>query len=1042
MAQDPWAAFQDVAVIDNPPRGVAPDAGGGRPLTLRGGTPAPALTPASGSDPWAGFQDVQVHDAPGGQGSSWWDTAKDVAQSAATGIEKGAIGLATMPAAIDHFGRNTIGAVADHFLPAPSKPAAQQPPDLSDYLSVQGAERGAAAIGQPFYHPQTRAGRYAETVGEFLPGATGGGFLSALRYGVAPAIASEAAGEATQGTRLEPYARAGAALATGGAAALASRPGTAAGALSDAAGGLDRSTLDAAQRLMDVAQQQGTPLTLAEAVQHVTDGGTRLGSLQRVVEQSRGGAEAMGRFYAGRPDQVQDAGGAAIDRIGTVPAVPLDGSMGPVYPNTSAIGPGVQRAAQGALDATQLAQDARAALSTAGPRVGAEQAGQAIQGDLRSTYDARLAARLAQARSDYAAAGSDTINPDGVQAILDDLDRQATADKTGLLAPRLRDLRKRLSVPAKPQGPQWEADPLGSGILPDAPDMPSPPASSYMDRPEVAPRPDVPRPQTLHQFVRAAGGVRDPGGDLKAMGLDQVPGLVVGPGKGFNPDQMRQAAAQAGFLGPNIDEAMANTTIGDLHDALAAERPVHSVYDSAALDVWNAHDLSRAEAGELRGSTGRSAMPGRPPMSAYGDELGAAAPAEPSRVPITDIANLDRARKVYNDRIALPVTAPGAIEKETVATLGPVLDRLGNVMEEGSPAFARAKSNFRQNSIPLQPFEQIPGIVRSIEQDRYGSRFMTPADQVPGAILGGGPSSARAFNSVATDPARQAMENHFTTTLLDQATGPTGLVDADRLAKVVRDNGDTLRQFPAVHARMQRVIDTQQALAPLGNTMAGRLAATPQFREQAAILLSPNPVPGSAREVGEAVRQVAEQSPAAARALVSQHIWQTFAETTQANVGGPNQWAGPKFAAAIRGNSEQAKNLRAAVEALHGPQAWQDFSKVLDVFEAMGRRQAPGSQTEFNRQLSTELQKGGKVGELAAAAASPAKWLGKAQELYDGWRYGRNTASLAEMLTAPDAAKRLTAIAKAPKGSAQSNGMAAAYLLQAAGNQARERVPK
>ncbi|MCW6510958.1 hypothetical protein [Lichenifustis flavocetrariae] len=124
---------------------------------------------------------------------------------------------------------------------------------------------------------------------------------------------------------------------------------------------------------------------------------------------------------------------------------------------------------------------------------------------------------------------------------------------------------------------------------------------------------------------------------------------------------------------------------------------------------------------------------------------------------------------------------------------------------------------------------------------------------------------------------------------------------------------------------------------------------------------------------------------------------------------------------------------------MHGAKVWNDFRKTLDVFEAMGRRQAPGSQTEFNRQLSRELQKGGKAGELVASAASPADWLGKARDIYDSWRYGRNTAALADMLTRPDAAKRLAQIAKAPAGSAQASGMAAMYLLGASAHQGRDR---
>ena len=72
-----------------------------------------------------------------------------------------------------------------------------------------------------FYQPQTVAGDYARTVGEFVPGmlAPGGVARNAARYVVAPALASETAGQLTHGTWAEPWARAIAALATGGVGA-------------------------------------------------------------------------------------------------------------------------------------------------------------------------------------------------------------------------------------------------------------------------------------------------------------------------------------------------------------------------------------------------------------------------------------------------------------------------------------------------------------------------------------------------------------------------------------------------------------------------------------------------------------------------------------------------------------------------------------------------------------------------------------------------------------------------------------------------------
>ena len=57
-------------------------------------------------------------------------------------------------------------------------------------------------------------GEYISTAGEFAGGAgASAGPRAMLRYGAAPGVASEAAGQATEGTALEPYARTAAALA-------------------------------------------------------------------------------------------------------------------------------------------------------------------------------------------------------------------------------------------------------------------------------------------------------------------------------------------------------------------------------------------------------------------------------------------------------------------------------------------------------------------------------------------------------------------------------------------------------------------------------------------------------------------------------------------------------------------------------------------------------------------------------------------------------------------------------------------------------------
>ena len=811
-------------------------------------------------------------------------TAGDLARAVPSGLAQGVAAAVGAPAWakgwVDAGVRNAPALWGGHVI-SPEEAAAQDARRGPDLIPDAGdasryAQQAIEAIPGVDYKPQTTAGRYAQTAAEFVPGALagpGGVVGNAIKFGVLPGVASEAAGDLTRGTPVEPYARVLAPILAGGGAALASRPGTAAAAVRDAAGNLDQSTLGAAQSLMDDAARQGSPISLAEAVQQVTNSGTRLGSLQRVVEQSRGGAEPMARFYADRPGQVQQAGNAAIDRVGPVPDAP------------SAVAPAIQQAAE-------------------------------------STIGDAYKARTAAVNPLYQRAATDQVSPEAVQSIIDDLGQQIASDKTGLLAGPLGDLRKRLiDQSAKPASVGLEPDPIAG----PASGQPRPFAPTEDYAPRAAPvRPDVPRPQTLQDLVRSLGGVQDPRGDLKSMGLDLIPGLVAKPGKGLGPDAVRQVAAEQGYLGANIDEAMANTTPNDLFNALG-EHPVHSVKDAEGVHQWSAFDQARAEADQVGKAQTRSARPENAPPSAYARDIDPAAPLPAKPVPITDIENLDRTRKYFRDKIDLPQFAPDAIDKETGARIGSTLGQLDTAMEGASPAYGQAKQRYQ-------------GI-------------------------------------------------------------------------------------------------TRDTVAPLENGMIGALAKSKEFGAQTRIILGENPLPGSEGEVANAVAAVKAKAPGAAQALVSQKIRQSFNEATQSNMGGPNQWGAAKFAAMIQGNTQQARNLQAAVEALHGPGVWRDFQKTLDVFEAMGRRQAPGSMTEFNRQIASDLSKGGKIGETVATAASPAKMLGKAQEIYQGWKYGRNTEALADLLTRPDAARVFASIAGKSPGSSAAQGQAALYLLGAAAHQ-------
>lgn len=157
-------------------------------------------------------------------------TINDMGASLGSGIVRGTNALLDAPGAVLNAAGN-LGAAGMEAAGAPNVAAG-----MRDAFAVSPLGTGQAASqatdmvapGVQGYQPQTTAGEYAKTVGEFLPGSLlggSGGMLgvggNVMRYGVAPGLASEAAGQATEGTEYEQFARIAAAL---GAPLLTGRP--------------------------------------------------------------------------------------------------------------------------------------------------------------------------------------------------------------------------------------------------------------------------------------------------------------------------------------------------------------------------------------------------------------------------------------------------------------------------------------------------------------------------------------------------------------------------------------------------------------------------------------------------------------------------------------------------------------------------------------------------------------------------------------------------------------------------------------------------
>jgi len=165
---------------------------------------------------------------------SWTETGMDVLKSAGTGLVQGAVGLATMPQDLGTMlGEKATGLIDQVMGVSPEQSAASRQAVAQSRTAISppsGPEvmQSVQNVTGPLHQPETTAGQYAKTIGEFVPSAVAGpgGLMRKAALATVPAVASETAGQVTEGTAAEPYARFAAALAGGVATAA---PGVNAG---------------------------------------------------------------------------------------------------------------------------------------------------------------------------------------------------------------------------------------------------------------------------------------------------------------------------------------------------------------------------------------------------------------------------------------------------------------------------------------------------------------------------------------------------------------------------------------------------------------------------------------------------------------------------------------------------------------------------------------------------------------------------------------------------------------------------------------------
>jgi hypothetical protein len=1035
--------------------------------------PAPKASSAKPSADGGNFFDRFDEGAPKGgkPAAEAPSVVGDVVQSAGAGIIRGAASLPDLPQTVLGLAEAGIGYLTDKVAKGARALAGKAPLPEDEAAEARAAVKGGlpspselpmpgqtaigaleAATGK-LYEPQTTVGEYARTVAEFLPGG-GKSIATAARNALLPAVASETAGQLSEGTAAEPVARLVGGVAGGAAQAFTRRPGTAERLFDAGAGKISADEVTAVRSLVDDAAARGVSLTWAEALQQVV-GPRRLGDLQRVVE----GQGGLSEFFAARPGQIDAAGQAGLD------------ALAPASPSSARTGEAVQAAARSAVAATPEGQAVIRATQAAGPRVSPDQAGQVIQREMRSVADARETARSEQAARDYAAA-------------------RAAPERIGV------DRTIEVERPGEPIITQ----PEGAPRFTDAAPRP-------MDPPPVVEASAATGPESLARFVARHGGLRLDG-DVLATDLHRfnIPGMgnvAREGGKGID-NYWRERLIEAGYLRADADGGAARDITNELLRKLQNEQrglpsypidaerqaaaargrqgQVTDEYRAAQSQAESSLDEALSRAGvppeslhpEVRSRTVGALMRGEhvDPLDAYERTVAGMRepPAPYSRsTTVTEEISAPRFGQV-NPQAALDAldrqarTAKGDVRaeleqvrrdfleygtdplsgvRETDLSIEGLLharerldQRLTRAREDGdatkvrdlqsvraaldeqlkaAPEVATADANFAANSRPLEPFAGNAPLGRVTQRDPLTRRMATPSEQVPSHLEGA--TAAREFLANATPAARAAFEAREVTRILDGVSGK-GPLSADGIRAAMRQNEDLLAQIPEARGRLQRLALAHQGREAVERSPLGRIAERPDLKRAIDALFPTKPVEGSSADVATAVGAISRSNPLAARELVRTYLGTEFAAKTKDLQGGGNQAGGAKFAASIRGNDLAGENVFAAIRALpDGERLAAGFSRLLDIFEATGTRQGVGSRTSFNNEALAEIRKGSLGAEIGRAAATGGLNLPKRiAQAFEDWQAGRNVDRLAALLTTPEGGRRLADLANAKPG--------------------------
>ena len=165
------------------------------------------------------------------------DVAEDATKSFGTGVVEGVSGLLQMPEQVgDFLGHSMIYGIDRAIGYTPEEATARRAKSKEAIKKLRESTIGNPTVVAQWleknfatYEPKTTVGEYARTTGQFAPNALmgPGGVVRRAASVALPGVASEAAGQATEGSEYETVARVGGALAGGLASGVRASPSAA-----------------------------------------------------------------------------------------------------------------------------------------------------------------------------------------------------------------------------------------------------------------------------------------------------------------------------------------------------------------------------------------------------------------------------------------------------------------------------------------------------------------------------------------------------------------------------------------------------------------------------------------------------------------------------------------------------------------------------------------------------------------------------------------------------------------------------------------------